>query len=47
MEIHIANVLMGAGRPLFANIGGEIIRLERIRVVPTPAVTHIRYRVVK
>lgn len=47
MEIHIANVLMGGGRPLFANIGDEIIRLERIRVVPTPAVTHIRYRVVR
>lgn len=47
MEIHIANVLMGAGRPLFANIGDGIIKLERIRVVPTPAVTHIRYRVVK
>lgn len=47
MELHVANVLMGAGRPLFANIGDGIIKLERIRVVPTPAVTHIRYRVVK
>lgn len=47
MEIHIANVLLGAGRPLFANIGDAQIRLERLRVVPTPAVTHIRYRVVK
>jgi hypothetical protein len=40
-------VLLGAGRPLFANIGDEQIRLERLRVVPTPAVTHIRSRVVK
>lgn len=47
MELHIANVLLGAGRPLFANIGGEQIKLERIRVIPTPAATHIRYRVVK
>jgi dihydrofolate reductase len=47
MEIHIANVILGAGRPLFANIGDDQIRLERIRVIPTPAATHVRYRVVK
>jgi dihydrofolate reductase len=47
MEIHVANILLGAGRPLFADIGGEQIRLERVRVIPTPAATHIRYRVVK
>jgi len=47
MEIHVANVLLGAGRPLFANIGEKQIKLERIRAIPTPAVTHLRYRVVK
>jgi dihydrofolate reductase len=47
MEIHVANVLLGAGRPLFANIGDQQIKLERIRVIPTPAATHIRYRIVK
>jgi dihydrofolate reductase len=47
MEIHVANVLMGAGKPLFANIGDQPIKLERIRAVPTPAVTHLRYRVIK
>ena len=47
MEIHVANVLLGAGRPLFANIGETPIRLERIRVIPPPAVTHLRYRVIK
>ncbi len=46
LEIHVANLLLGAGRPLFANIG-EAIKLERIRAIPTPAVTHLRYRVVK
>lgn len=45
MEIHVANVLLGAGRPLFANIGAEQIGLERLRVIPTPHATHIRYRV--
>ena len=47
MEIHVANVLLGGGRPLFTNIGSDQIKLERIRVIPTPAATHIRYRVVK
>ncbi len=47
MEIHVANVLLGAGRPLFANIGDQPIKLERMRVIATPTVTHLRYRVVK
>jgi len=47
MEIHVANVLLGAGRPLFANIGDKPIKLERTRVIATPAVTHIHYQVIK
>ena len=47
MEIHVANVLLSAGRPLFSDIGDKQIRLERMRVIATPAVTHLRYRVVK
>jgi dihydrofolate reductase len=47
MEIHVANVLLCAGRPLFANIGDKQIKLERIRAIPTPAATHLRYRIVK
>jgi dihydrofolate reductase len=45
MVIHIANVLLGAGRPLFADIGEAPVPLERLSVVPTPAATHVRYRV--
>ncbi len=47
LQIHIANVLLTAGRPLFANIGDQQIRLERTQVVATPAVTHLRYRIAK
>ena len=47
LELHIANVILGAGRPLFAHLGDQQIKLERIRVIPTPAATHVRYRVVK
>ncbi len=47
MEIHVANMLLLSGRPLFANIGDQPIKLEKLRVIATPAVTHIRYRVIK
>ena len=47
MEIHVANVLLGAGRPLFAHIGDKHIKLERIRVIATPSATHLRYRVLQ
>jgi dihydrofolate reductase len=47
MTIHIANVLLCAGRPLFANIGDQQIKLERIQAVTTPKATHLRYQVVK
>lgn len=47
MQIHVANILLGAGRPLFANIGDQPIKLERIGAIPTPNATHLRYRVVK
>lgn len=47
IQLHIANILLGGGRPLFANIGDEFIKLERLQVVPTPSTTHIRYQVIK
>ncbi len=47
MEIYVANVLLTAGRPLFANISDKPIKLERLRVIATPAVTHLCYRVAK
>jgi dihydrofolate reductase len=47
IQLHVANVLLGGGRPLFANIGDKQIKLERIDAVPTPTTTHLRYRVIK
>lgn len=47
INLHIANVLLGAGRPLFANIGKEQIKLETMRIINGSHATHIRYRVVK
>lgn len=45
MQLHIAHALLGSGRSLFADIGDSQIKLERIRVIPTPAATHVTYRV--
>jgi dihydrofolate reductase len=44
IQIHQIPVLLGAGRRLF-DVLPSLGELEIIRVVDTPAATHIRYRV--
>ncbi len=48
-EIHVdlAPVLLGGGVRLFDHLGIEPIELERTRVIETPGVTHLAFRVVK
>jgi dihydrofolate reductase len=46
MQIHVVPVLLGAGTRLFDDVGQDV-RLERDRVIDSPMVTHLRYRVVK
>jgi dihydrofolate reductase len=45
--IHLAPVLLGAGVRLFERIGAEQVELECTRVIDSPRVTHLRYRVVR
>ena len=47
LEIHLAPLLFGEGSRLFEGMGPEPIELENIRVVASPKVTHLRFRVVK
>ena len=47
LEIHLAPLLFGQGIRLFDRMGPEHIELENIRVVDSPRVTHLRFRVVK
>jgi dihydrofolate reductase len=47
LEIHLAPVLFGEGIRLFDKMGSEHIELESTRVVASPRVTHLRFRVVK
>ena len=40
-------VLLGEGRRLFDHPGTKHIELESTRVIKSPGVTHLRFRVVK
>jgi dihydrofolate reductase len=47
IQIHVAPLLLGGGVRLFDGIEGDGIELQPTRVVDSPAVTHLRFRVVK
>jgi dihydrofolate reductase len=46
VQIHVAPLLLGGGIRLFDD-DGEQFELEATRVIDSPGVTHLRYRVVK
>jgi dihydrofolate reductase len=47
LQIHLVPVLLGEGVRLLDNLGGAQVGLELDRVVDSPAVTHLRYRIVR
>jgi dihydrofolate reductase len=47
LQIHVAPVLLRGGVRLFDDLGDGQVSLEIVRVIDSPAVTHLRYRVVK
>ena len=47
LQIHVAPLLLGDGVRLFDKLGADTPSLEVARVIESPAVTHIRYSVVK
>jgi dihydrofolate reductase len=47
LQVHIAPVLLGGGVRLFAEDGPRLTILERERVIESPAVMHVRYRVAR
>jgi dihydrofolate reductase len=47
IAIHLVPILLGGGIRLFDHLGDAQIELERTRVIESPAVTHLRFRVVK
>ena len=44
-ELHIVPILLGDGERLLENVGN--LKLEQVRVIEAPGVTHIKYRVAK
>jgi len=46
LELHVVPILLGGGARLFAAVGPGV-KLELVRVVEAPGVTHLTYRVVK
>jgi dihydrofolate reductase len=46
MEIHLVPVLLGGGARLLDGLAGTDVRLEMIRAVDGPGVTHLKYRIV-
>jgi len=47
IQIHLVPILLGGGRRLFDHVGTADVELERTRVIESPGVTHLRFRVVK
>jgi dihydrofolate reductase len=45
LRLHVAPVLLGAGKPLFANLGDATIELERTGVIESPYATHLFFTV--
>jgi dihydrofolate reductase len=46
-DIHVVPIFLGGGVRLFDRLDAVPTTLDRIRVVDSPAVTHLRFRVVK
>jgi dihydrofolate reductase len=46
IELHVAPILLGDGKRLFAGVGPDL-ELEQLRAVEAPGVAHLKYRVVK
>jgi dihydrofolate reductase len=44
LELHVVPLLLGHGARPFDNLGDSQVRLEQIRAVEAPGVTHLKYR---
>jgi dihydrofolate reductase len=47
LQLHVAPVLLGGGVRLFEGLGPDDAKLQLASVNESPAVTHIRYEVVR
>jgi dihydrofolate reductase len=47
LQVHLAPVLLGSGVRLLDNLDIDRVQLKADRAIESPAVTHLRYRIVK
>ena len=47
LQLHVVPVLLGGGTRLFDGLPDGVVQLECTRVLESPAVTHLRYRVLR
>jgi dihydrofolate reductase len=47
LEIHVVPLFLGSGARLFDNVDCRKVKLEPIRTIAGPGVTHLKYRVLK
>ena len=47
IQLHLVPILLGAGRRLFENTSQASRELQQTKVVETPGVTHLRYRLAR
>lgn len=47
MELHVVPLLLGSGERLFDNLAGAGLNVEPVRVIETPDVTHLKYRLTR
>lgn len=46
LELHVVPIILGGGARLFAGVGPDL-KLDLLRTIEAPGVTHLKYRVVK
>ena len=46
IDLHVAPIMLGGGKPLFEGVGPDL-KLEQLRAVEGPGVAHLKYRVVR
>jgi dihydrofolate reductase len=47
IEIHLVPLLLKRGERLFDNLAGSDVKLDPLRTLEGPSVTHIKYRVIR
>jgi len=47
LQIHVVPLFLGDGVRLFERLGANLPELEQVRVLSSPTVTHLRYRVLR